>query len=119
MTFSNLPGRVNKLSASETHKCEDCDKPATYKMQGETDSFGAEYFYYCDEHLEKALDDLNKADTSGCCEWCHKHSEKLRPMRDIDEGSNGPVYNVCSACIKRQNDQIDEELDSYQDDGEY
>lgn len=39
----------------------------------------------------------------------------LRPRRDFEEGLSGRVYEVCSACVKRENERLAEELDYYDD----
>ena len=97
-----------------------CDKDATVRIQGETDSFGAEYIYYCDEcdNLVTEVNDYfdKKGENEEAqCEWCKKITTQgdLHYTRDIDEGSNGPVYEVCSECRQKQAKEIDEELAGY------
>lgn len=106
----NLPGNRIKYSGNEF--CEECldSSRATWKLTGECDSFGCEYVFLCDKHLEEHDAAALVADTSGTCEWCKLEKEKLRPHRDIDEGSNGPVYNICSACIQKEAVELEEEL---------
>lgn len=99
-----------------------CENDATVRVQGETDSFGAEYHHYC-EACYKLSEELNDyytkkhEDDESQCEWCNKVTtqKNLRYTRDIDEGSNGPVYEVCGECRARQAEQIAEELASYDD----
>jgi len=95
-----------------------CEQAATLRVQGETDSFGAEYLHYCEEcyKLEEELQAYYRekhANDEGHCEWCKKATPQkhLCMTRDIDEGSSGPVYEVCADCRKKQNDYIDDELE--------
>ena len=37
----------------------------------------------------------------------------LSNERDIDESMHGPVYQVCGVCRKRYDDEIQKELDYY------
>lgn len=99
-----------------------CENVATVRVQGETDSFGAEYYHYCEAcyTLEQELQQYfteRHAEDEAQCEWCKKVTTQkdLRYTRDIDEGSNGPVYEVCGSCRARQAEQIAEELASYDD----
>ncbi len=132
MSFLSLPGNVVVLKAGHGLTCDwdetwgseeapecACSNPATHRLQGETDSFGAEYHYLCDEHIEKNREREETADRSGCCDWCKKDKPELNPRRDIDEGSNGPVYNVCRECAQKDNEQLQAELDSYDNDGDW
>lgn len=96
----------------------ECDSPATVRIQGETDSFGAEYSHHCAAcaALVSELAEYQQEQTAEelCdCDWCRREvpRKELRHTRDIDEGSNGPVYEVCSACRKKQAEQIQEQLD--------
>lgn len=107
--MAHLPGQRFKCTDNEI--CEDCDKPATWTLVGETDSFGSEYIYLCDEHMEKFDEEQRNADHSGTCEWCKQHKPLLRPTRDIDEGSSGPVYDVCTECRIKQDEEASAELD--------
>lgn len=106
----NLPG--NKYKPDHDSFCDSEGHEgivAVCKIQGETDSFGAEYMHMCqacyDEHKD-APDPM----TNGDCEWCKKESNNLKPTRDYDEGSNGPVYYVCQHCRFKQNQEALEEL---------
>lgn len=101
----NLPGDYIKLN-SPSRSCEgynyECNEIALYKLQGETDSFGAEYFYYCQSCLDKTLLAVREyEDQEEYCEWCKKLA-KLKPVRDFEEGFHGPVYYVCSSCRRAQ-----------------
>jgi len=91
--------------------CSHEDRPAIKRVQGETDSFGAEYFGACQE----CLDELAKDDGTytGTCDWCEAESDKLRETRDYEEGMSGPVYDVCPGCRQKQNDAAAAELAEY------
>lgn len=51
-------------------------------------------------------------DTSGTCDWCKKHADELKPRRDFEEGMNGRLYDVCQACIDKENKRLNED-DNY------
>ncbi len=108
--ISTLPGSLHGFPAGtpcDTHP----DRQAVARIQGETDSFGAEMNDMCAECLQEHLDGLKSADArSGSCDWCHGPASDLRSMRDYEEGMAGPVYRVCGACARRQEAQLAEEL---------
>lgn len=99
---STLPGAISPAPKNTT--CDNCDKPAFKRVQGETDSFGAEYLDLCKEHYEHITAD----NTVGECDWCGV-DEKLQPIRDPEEGQSGPVYYVCDSCRTKFFDNIMEE----------
>ena len=86
------------------------DRPAVRRMQGETDSFGAEYLDLCQECLDK-MAKHEAENRAGCCDWCGQHATDLRPRRDMDEGMAGRVYDVCGACVRKENESLQAELD--------
>ena len=107
-----LPGDMNKLTTTHDMCEEHEDRPATYKVQGETDSWGCEYIYMCDECVTA----LHAADTEkGICEWCNAEDVEIYPERDFEEGMHGPVYYVCSPCRQKQNSRISAELADMED----
>lgn len=86
-------------------------RKAVARVQGETDSFGCEYNDVCKECLKEIQDYRESPEAcSGMCEWCKKEATDLRDARDYDEGMAGRVYRVCGLCIKRRNDEAEEEL---------
>ena len=109
-----MPGSRHTVPAGSM--CDDHpDRPAVCRFQGETDSFGCEYFDLC----AFCLEDMQKAaqeDRAGICDWCKGIVSDLRNHRDLDEGMCGPVYRVCCDCITRESDRLRQELDSYDDD---
>lgn len=105
--MSHLPGQV--ATPEEGEACQTCGKPAAHKLCFEADSFGADYAYLCDEHLEEEREAMRNQDTSGKCDWCKQPSEKRFSHRDIEEGQGGRVYDVCRPCI-------DKERQSWRDD---
>lgn len=117
--MSNLPGNT-VFKKFETEACcgpdwnftEPCENECTVRVQGETDSFGAEYFYFCQECFDKAqAEEEAKEPEEAQCDWCKK-DRLLSPVRDFDEGSNGPVYYVCSACADKQQRAIQDEYNA-------
>lgn len=105
-----MPGSIlGKLDGS--HKCDWCrTNPATINMQGETDSFGYEENHICTSCHEKSKhDERERYESETFCDWCKKDKKHCTLMRDSDEGSHGPVYNVCPECRgKYQKAQMEE-----------
>lgn len=132
----NLPGRIldrkreDGTWSNRHHKewgdtCIDCQRPADYVVQGETDSFGYEANALCKEHYDRE----RKIPNTGECEWCPTPQRSLAtigdllgvtspgpqptevqlyPTRDYDEGLHGPVYWVCKSCLQRQAERLRE-----------
>lgn len=110
---SSLPGTRHKLPAGTT--CDDHpDRPAVARIQGETDSFGAELNDLCQECLDQF--NSHQADArTGVCDWCSSPATDLTNRRDIDEGMTGRVYRVCGICRKAESERLDEELAEIRD----
>ena len=110
--ISSLPGKRHELPKGAM--CDEHpNRKAVVRIQGETDSFGCEMYDLCQECFEaerKAEADI------GECDWCKAKDQPLRPRRDIDEGTHGPVYYVCATCAKKDEDAILAEL-AYYDNG--
>lgn len=110
--ISTLPGSASSSPASAA--CDKhADRPAYRRVQGETDSFGSEMHDLCrecyDAHLVAVARYAAEA-ACGACDWCKSDATDLRNRRDWEEGSSGPVYRVCGACVKRDNDALNDEL---------
>ena len=116
-----LPGAM--FSSLVGVMCDDHpDRASVKRVQGETDSFGAEYFDMCQECYDAFANRDRTEERSGMCDWCKGAATDLRNMRDYEEGSYGPVYRVCGKCVSQQLANIREELDSnprYGDDSEW
>ena len=98
--ISTLPGSTQ--FAPEGLECDNHpDRKAVRRIQGETDSFGAEFYDFCQECLDEHRQH-QKESRKGRCDWCAKNAFDLRPHRDIEEGSYGRVYEVCGDCIKSE-----------------
>lgn len=111
-----LPGRAHPLPEGAT--CDTCEHErqitvaATHRIQGETDSMGAELNDMCDACYAAYKEEIANADTSGCCEWCSNFADKLVNRRDFEEGMSGRLYLVCAPCIKKENDAVNDELEN-------
>lgn len=106
--ISTLPGARHTLPAGGCMCDDHPDVPAVARIQGETDSMGCELHDMCQVCVDAHNVHANTP-VSGMCEWCKSHSDNLRRYRDWEEGSCGPLYDVCRACIKKQNDALAEE----------
>ncbi len=96
---STLPGH-RKVAPCNTRCYNHEDRIATTSIQGETDSFGCEYTFYCSECVSEFDKNLDTA-TIHECDWC-KTTGEVFPTRDIDEGMCGRVYYCCKKCIDKQ-----------------
>lgn len=106
---STLPGYRD--IAPEGAMCDvHSDRPAAARIQGETDSFGCEFWDMCQQCVE-AEREARKADCIGCCDWCKQEATDLRPRRDFEEGMSGRVYRVCGNCVRKENKRLEEELE--------
>jgi len=121
--ISTLPG--SRHAPPDGEMCDDHpDRIATHRVQGETDSFGSEMHDMCkecfDRHLEEEREYREEA-RRGMCDWCKKEATDLRDRRDFEEGMYGRVYRVCGACVKAENERLQEELEEsgYYDDWGY
>lgn len=112
--ISTLPGSRHKPSAGT--KCDDCDKPAVIRIQGETDSMGSEMNDYCLTHGMQAE---NRSALSGDCDWCHISKSELKPIRDMDEGMCGPVYYVCAECRRKCQEKVLKEYNEMINNSDY
>jgi len=112
--ISSMPGSRHKVPEGmtcDTYNTEHEPRLAVVRIQGETDSFGSEMMDLCQECFDKYKQGIETLDTSGRCNWCSKHKDKLFQRRDIDEGMSGPLYDVCLDCIQEENARLAKELD--------
>lgn len=111
---STMPGHSHDLP-----KGTKCDlhprRKAVARIQGETDSMGAELNDFCQQCFDEYRECMRNVDTSGVCDWCKKPADKRRETRDYDEGMAGPIYMVCLPCRKRRDDEALAELSDYYD----
>lgn len=92
--------------------CDGCDQQAVGRICVEADSFGAEWAHYCQSHLEQAEAKAEEP-IIGDCDWCKAVDVEVFPTRDTDEGSYGPVYDVCKCCRQKQAKRDMEEMEQY------
>lgn len=109
---SSMPGSIMKADATWIDVM--CDNhplfPAVARIQGETDSFGCEYFHACREcmdrhHLARLIPE------DGFCDWHKGQGKDIRPFRDMDEGMSGPVYRTCGSCRSKAMEAARAELE--------
>ena len=100
-----------------------CKEPVEWRLQGETDSFGAEYFYYCSRHKKQEQDRVKEwynspeAEELQKCDWCKTlvPAKDLQKHRDFEEGTASPIYDVCSKCRHKETQSLLKEQE-YDDD---
>ncbi len=104
---STLPGSVHELPVGAT--CDEHpDRKAVVCIQGETDSFGADFAYMCEECRQADIAYKRSEEaSSGTCDWCKMEVTTLAYTRDYEEGTNGPVYKVCKPCRDRRDQRED------------
>jgi hypothetical protein len=106
---SSLPGA--RRAPPDGTTCDDHpDRPATNRVQGETDSMGAEYHDLCEQCAAKMLAEIRNGG-AGACDWCKQHANDLKAHRDFEESSCGPVYRVCGACRREEAESLWDEVD--------
>lgn len=117
--MADVTGPISSMPGS-THRPPhgtDCDnhkgRQATVRIQGETDSFGSEMHDLCAECAAPILEHAKKP-RIGFCEWCKGEGE-IKQYRDMDEGMAGRLYDVCSACRKKDRDAAEEEAQHYRE----
>lgn len=104
-----LPGQIARTDDDElkSNSCEggpagECGKPSELKVVGETDSYGSEFHFMC----QACYDDMKKQALENphleTCPRCKSEAE-LIAHRDPDEGLSGPLYYLCSPCLKISN----------------
>jgi hypothetical protein len=112
--ISSLPGSIHKSPMGKM--CDNCpEKKAVIRIQGETDSFGSEMHDLCQEcSIVSHAGEFDQT-SIGFCNWCGKESSDLKPTRDYEEGSCGPIYHVCAECIRLRNEDAQKELELWTD----
>ena len=109
---SSLPG--SKHGFPKETKCDEHPEiEACARIQGETDSMGAEFIDLCEACYKEHIEAMRTYKDEGKCDYCGTHSEDRVTTRDYDEGMCGPVYYVCRPCKKRQSDRLLAEADEY------
>ena len=109
--ISSLPGSAYNTPAG-TMCDQHQDRPAVVRIQGETDSFGAEMHDCCQECADAIRAALNSPEArTGQCDWCKTQATDLRPRHDFEEGMYGRVYDVCGACVRKEAAYLAAELD--------
>ena len=105
---SSMPGSIQRLEAAPGIDCDNCSgNDAVVRVQGETDSMGCEYLYWCQACYDKYR--ANPEVKEGACDWCKGFFTGLVARRDYDEGMAGPIYWVCHPCVVKDNERAAEE----------
>lgn len=107
--IATMPGTLYGVPPGAKCDTYDCVNPATVRVQGETDSFGAEMHDLCGECARREHQGSRDFFANGECEWCQKQATDRREQRDYDEGTCGRVYFVCGKCRGRYQERLAEE----------
>ena len=95
---TTLPGSLHPVPKGVM-----CDKHperiAITRIQGETDSMGAEYIDCCELCAETTRTAAAMSAVDVECDGCHTPSSELKNYRDPDEGTTGRLYQLCPKCI--------------------
>lgn len=99
-----LPGQL--LKVPEGMMCDEHeDRLATHRVVGETDSFGSELIDWCQDCYDNYLKGKELiGDEIHSCDHCHSTGLRTTATRDPDEGSCGPIYNLCDGCLEKLRD---------------
>lgn len=112
--ISSMPNSTHSTPAGQM-----CDEhptvPAVKRVQGETDSMGCEMIDMCQVCYDAHKNYMLNRDTSGHCDWCKCDKSIVRPHRDFEEGFAGRLYNVCTDCLKKESDSLEEDRASSDD----
>lgn len=113
--ISTLPYASHELPDGAVCDCHP-DRKAVANIQGETDSFGCETHYCCEECCAEIRQErIGAREEISRCDWCKQDAKGCTAQRDYDEGTHGPVYHVCPACRKKYSDEIERDLAQYDD----
>ena len=108
--MSRKLGDVIPLERHEMYGCQACNNPSTCKLVVVVKEGGySETEFYCSEHIDVAKEHLMDQHDVGTCDWCKGSNLIVKPHRDFEEGSNGPIYDVCKACRVKESDSLNEE----------
>lgn len=92
------------------------DQVATTRIQGETDSFGCEYFDLCASCAATLIEEIRRERAKPhLCDWCKQEKTDCRPHRDFEEGRGGPVYIVCADCRSLEARRVAADYGDYDD----
>jgi hypothetical protein len=106
---SSMPGSLHSVPAGTA-----CDRhpqrSAVKRLQGETDSFGAEYLCLCQHCIDEIrAQAASVRDVEQYCEWHRGLGLDVRTHRDFEEGSSGRLYSVCAPCRREENERLAKE----------
>ncbi len=96
--LKTLPGSLHpvpKGAMCDKHP----DRIAIARIQGETDSMGAELIDCCDLCAEVTRAAAQSGAVDAECDGCHQFASELKNYRDPDEGAAGRLYQLCQRCI--------------------
>lgn len=116
-----LPGHVRELRPEDQCPCQydECKAHATHEFLVEADSMGEEWLPLCETHVEQFRIDAAQ-DCIASCDWCKAENVVVAPFRDFEEGTHGPVYDVCEVCRGKAIDRANEEANqSFEGDDDF
>jgi len=92
-----LPGSLHPFPPGT--RCDNHpERLAIARIQGETDSMGAELIDCCGPCAVNAREAAKLTAIDRECDRCHRLFDKLENYRDPDEGISGRLYQLCEGC---------------------
>ncbi|MNU19689.1 hypothetical protein D3C71_79220 [compost metagenome] len=120
---NQLPGSLHPVPPGT--KCDKHpERMAMARIQGETDSMGAELIDCCDICAHDVREAAKLGATDRECDGCQRMFDQLNHYRDPDEGVAGRLYQLCDGCVAQAREQssdnsstgiADESEDGYSD----
>lgn len=94
-----LPGEIRTAHSDEVCEYEqhENDVPAVKALCTESDSFGDEWLPMCQACYE-IQQSKPEVPIISVCERCNTNNIEVKPRRDPEEGTSGPVYDMCNTC---------------------
>lgn len=101
---TKLPGSLHPVPQGA--KCDKHpDRVAIARIQGETDSMGAELIDCCELCAQDVREAAKLSASDRECDRCERMFDRLHHYRDPDEGVAGRLYQLCDGCVAEAREQ--------------
>lgn len=118
-SVAGKPGDAKEIGPGAVCTYEDGrETEAQWQVVTEADSFGVEYTY-----MDNAMYEAYKADREAytetlVCERCGS-TDNVQERRDPEEGSSGPLYDMCGTCHSGILQSLYGDMEDEDDDNDY